>query len=79
MSLWQQTTSPADQGDSRASTCGKSDNLIAETSSKLADMERTHILVPPARHNDNRTAAAADINISRHPLHYRLRKYQKGR
>jgi DNA-binding NtrC family response regulator len=46
----------------------------------LADAEREQILAALARHQGNRTAAAAALGISRRTLQYRLREYrQQGR
>jgi DNA-binding NtrC family response regulator len=41
----------------------------------LADSQRQLILAALQRHNGNRTAAAAELGISRRMLHYRLREY----
>jgi DNA-binding NtrC family response regulator len=41
----------------------------------LADSERLLIFAALKRHNGNRTAAAAELGISRRTLHYRLREY----
>jgi DNA-binding NtrC family response regulator len=73
----------------RASANGVTSNppgLIIETTDPpaqdtgtLAEMERQHIMAALDRHNGNRTAAAADLGISRRTLHYRLREYRKRR
>jgi DNA-binding NtrC family response regulator len=41
----------------------------------LADNQRRLIFAALDRHNGNRTAAAAELGISRRTLHYRLREY----
>lgn len=42
----------------------------------LAETERREILAALERHNGNRTAAAAELGISRRTLHYRLAEYK---
>jgi DNA-binding NtrC family response regulator len=44
----------------------------------LAENEKRQILAALARNNGNRTAAAADLGISRRTLHYRLNQYRKN-
>ena len=44
---------------------------------KLEEVERQHILAALARHNGNRSAAAAELGISLRTLYYRLSEYQK--
>jgi DNA-binding NtrC family response regulator len=41
----------------------------------LAEVEREQIFAALKRHQGNRTAAAAELGISRRTLHYRLREY----
>jgi DNA-binding NtrC family response regulator len=41
----------------------------------LAEIERKHILETLARHQGNRTTAAAELGISRRTLQYRLSEY----
>ncbi|CAN5371926.1 hypothetical protein BH10PLA1_BH10PLA1_14500 [soil metagenome] len=43
----------------------------------LEEIERLHILGALARNNGNRTAAAAELGISRRTLQYRLSEYQE--
>jgi len=43
----------------------------------LAELERRQILAALARNGGNRTAAAAELGISRRTLHYRLTDYAK--
>jgi len=43
----------------------------------LEEIERQHILGTLARNNGNRTAAAAELGISRRTLQYRLSEYQE--
>lgn len=43
----------------------------------LDELERQHILDALARNGGNRTAAAAELGISRRTLHYRLTEYAK--
>lgn len=52
--------------------------LTTEHTETLAEVERRHILSVLDHHNGNRTAAAADLGISRRTLHYRLKAYQDG-
>ena len=47
----------------------------SEEAQTLADSERLLIFAALKRHNGNRTAAAAELGISRRTLHYRLRQY----
>jgi DNA-binding NtrC family response regulator len=44
----------------------------------LAQSEKRQILAALARNNGNRTAAAAELGISRRTLHYRLSQYRKS-
>jgi DNA-binding NtrC family response regulator len=44
----------------------------------LAESEKRQILAALARNKGNRTAAAADLGISRRTLHYRLNQYRKS-
>jgi len=44
----------------------------------LAENEKRQILAALARTNGNRTAAAADLGISRRTLHYRLNQYREN-
>ena len=48
-------------------------NLNATT---LAEIEFREILAALGRHNGNKTAAAAELGISRRTLHYRLAEYR---
>jgi DNA-binding NtrC family response regulator len=43
----------------------------------LAELERLQILAAIDRHAGNRTAAAAELGISRRTLHYRLAEYRE--
>lgn len=43
----------------------------------LEELERQHILAALERHNGNRTAAAAELGISRRTLYYKIEEYQK--
>ncbi len=43
----------------------------------LEEIERRQILESLARHGGNRTAAAAELGISRRTLHYRLSEYRR--
>lgn len=43
----------------------------------LRDIERREILAALERNNGNRTAAAAELGISRRTLHYRLQEYRQ--
>jgi DNA-binding NtrC family response regulator len=43
----------------------------------LAENEKRQILAALARNNGNRTAAAAELGISRRTLHYRLNQYRQ--
>lgn len=49
---------------------------LADLPRTLQDIERRHILDTLARHNGNRTTAAAELGISRRTLQYRLSEYQ---
>jgi DNA-binding NtrC family response regulator len=42
----------------------------------LADVEFQQILAALRRHNGNKTAAAAELGISRRTIHYRLAEYR---
>lgn len=44
----------------------------------LSEVERQQILAALARHQGNRTAAAAELGISRRTLHYRLVQYRQA-
>jgi DNA-binding NtrC family response regulator len=44
----------------------------------LAQSEKRQILAALERNNGNRTAAAAELGISRRTLHYRLNQYRKA-
>jgi DNA-binding NtrC family response regulator len=44
----------------------------------LDDVERQQILKVLARHNGNKTRAAAELGICRRTLHYRLASYRQG-
>jgi transcriptional regulator with PAS, ATPase and Fis domain len=43
----------------------------------LEEVERQHILAALARNRGNRTAAAAELGISRRTLYYKIEEYQK--
>lgn len=43
----------------------------------MEEIERQHILAALQKHNGNRNAAAAELNISLRKLYYRLAQYQK--
>ncbi len=49
-----------------------------ESALTLAELERREILAALQRHGGNRTAAAAELGISRRTLHYRLAEYRAG-
>ena len=46
-------------------------------STRLADIERQHILAMLAKHGGNRVAAAEELGIALRTLYYRLSEYQK--
>lgn len=48
-----------------------------EAPTTLEEMERRQILAAIERNNGNRTAAAAELGISRRTLHYRLQEYRQ--
>ena len=48
-----------------------------EPATTLADAEYRHILAALQHNVGNRTAAAADLGISRRTLHYRLAEYRE--
>jgi DNA-binding NtrC family response regulator len=48
----------------------------ASEATTLADAEYRHIVQILSNHNGNRTAAAAELGISRRTLHYRLAEYK---
>src|SRR5271169_3700787 len=49
----------------------------ATQASTLWETERRQILAALERHDGNRTAAAAELGISRRTLHYRLNEYRR--
>jgi DNA-binding NtrC family response regulator len=53
-------------------------NAADESDVTLAENEKRQILAALARNKGNRTAAAADLGISRRTLHYRLNQYRKN-
>lgn len=53
------------------------DSLTDDQPRSLQELERQHILAALTRNHGNRTAAAAELGISRRTLHYRLRDYQR--
>jgi DNA-binding NtrC family response regulator len=50
---------------------------VPGSQSTLADTERQQILAALQRNGGNRTAAAAELGISRRTLHYRLNEYRQ--
>ncbi len=48
-----------------------------EASTRLADVERQHILSILAKHDGNRVATAAELGIALRTLYYKLSEYQK--
>jgi DNA-binding NtrC family response regulator len=56
---------------------GSSMEQAAPPGGALADVEHREILAALRRHGGNRTAAAAELGISRRTLHYRLSDYRR--
>ncbi len=61
-----ETTEPGDVAESGQSSVPR----------RLEEVEREHILAALARHDGNRTRAAADLGISVRTLYYRLKNYE---
>ncbi len=51
---------------------------LVENGGALAESERRQILAVLRKHDDNRTAAARELGISRRTLHRKLRAYEEG-
>jgi DNA-binding NtrC family response regulator len=51
--------------------------VVKDSPATLRQSERQHILAALSRNDGNRTAAAAELGISRRMLHYRLSEYQQ--
>jgi DNA-binding NtrC family response regulator len=59
-------------------TSSESDNRSdKDSAATLWEVERRQILAAIERNNGNRTAAAAELGISRRTLHYRLSEYRQ--
>ena len=67
-----------DEGEEERAAANVPDDAPAGAAGKTLDeVERQHILAALARHRGNRTAAAAELGISRRTLYYKLEEYQK--
>jgi DNA-binding NtrC family response regulator len=64
--------SPSEICETAAAPVADSDDVT------LAQSEKRQILAALARNKGNRTAAAAELGISRRTLHYRLNQYRRG-
>jgi DNA-binding NtrC family response regulator len=54
------------------------EDLAADRTHRLDEVERLHILAALKRHDGNRTATAHELGISLRTLYYRLSEYQKA-
>jgi DNA-binding NtrC family response regulator len=71
--LTQQIPSPSEETGQPP----KSETPQVQKNATLKQTERDQILAALARNNENRTAAAQELGISRRTLHYRLNQYRR--
>jgi DNA-binding NtrC family response regulator len=66
-------------GDAAAPPAGRTGDTAEDANAgrALEEIEREHILATLQRHDGNRTAAAAELGISRRTLYYKLDGYER--